>query len=53
MKELLKPSLNWLFAFIPIAVALEHAGKVSPPLLFFAAALAIVPIAAMIVRATE
>jgi len=39
--------------FIPITVVLEHAGKLPPPVIFFSAALAIVPIAAMIVRATE
>lgn len=47
-----KPSVNWLFIFIPIALALEHA-EVSPPLIFFAAAFAIVPIASLIVHATE
>jgi Ca2+:H+ antiporter len=49
----MKRSLNWLLAFIPITVALEHAGAVPPAALFFSAALAIVPIAAAIVRATE
>jgi Ca2+:H+ antiporter len=48
----MKPSLNWLLIFIPVSLALEHAGNVSPPLIFFSAALAIVPIAALIVRAT-
>ncbi len=48
----LKPSLSWLLAFVPVALALEHGGA-SPPLVFFAAALAIVPIAAWIVRSTE
>ncbi len=48
----LRPSVSWLLAFIPVALALEHGGA-SPPLVFFAAALAIVPIAAWIVRATE
>jgi Ca2+:H+ antiporter len=52
MKFSLKPSINWLFAFIPISVALEHA-HVSAPVLFFSAALAIVPIARMIVLSTE
>jgi len=52
MKKLLKPSVNWLLAFIPISVVLERA-LVSPPLLFFSAALAIVPIARLIVLATE
>jgi Ca2+:H+ antiporter len=49
----MKPSLCWLFAFLPITVALEHAVEVSPPVLFFSAALALVPIAGMIVQATE
>lgn len=45
--------MNWLLVFIPITVALENIGHVPPPVLFFSAALAIVPIAASIVRATE
>ena len=44
--------MNWLLLFIPITVALEHA-HVSAPVLFFMAAMAIVPIAAQIVGATE
>jgi len=48
----IKPSINWLFIFMPIALVLEHAG-VPAPLVFFSAALAIVPIASLIVRATE
>jgi Ca2+:H+ antiporter len=48
-----KPSIHWLFAFIPITVILEHAGGVPPPMIFFSAALAIVPIAALIVQSTE
>ncbi|BDG04729.1 calcium/proton exchanger [Anaeromyxobacter oryzae] len=48
----LRPSLSWLLAFVPVALALEHGGA-RPPLVFFAAALAIVPIAAWIVRSTE
>ncbi len=48
----LRPSIWWLLAFVPIALALEHGGA-RPPLVFFAAALAIVPIAAWIVRSTE
>ena len=46
------PTVNWLLAFVPVAVALDRMGA-SPPLVFFAAALAIVPIASWIVRATE
>ena len=48
----LRPSVTWLLAFVPVALALEHGGA-RPPLVFFAAALAIVPIAAWIVRSTE
>ncbi|HET8541127.1 MAG TPA: calcium/proton exchanger [Anaeromyxobacter sp.] len=48
----LRPSVSWLLAFIPVALVLEHRGA-RPPLVFFAAALAIVPIAAWIVRSTE
>jgi Ca2+:H+ antiporter len=52
LKALLKPSLNWLFVFIPIAFWLEHA-ETSAPLIFFSAALAIIPIAHLIVGSTE
>ncbi|MEX1132464.1 MAG: calcium/proton exchanger [Flavobacteriales bacterium] len=52
LKALLKPSANWLFVFIPITLVLEHLGA-SDPLIFFAAALAIVPIAQLIVQSTE
>jgi Ca2+:H+ antiporter len=48
----IKPSLDWLFVFIPVTLALEHTG-VPAPWVFFSAALAIVPIASLIVRATE
>lgn len=49
----LKPSIHWLFVFIPITVALEHSGRVSAPVIFFSAAIAIIPIARLIVLATE
>ena len=49
----LKPTIYWLFVFIPITVALEHMGHLPPPVIFFSAALAIVPIAALIVHSTE
>jgi Ca2+:H+ antiporter len=52
LKGILKPSANWLFSFIPITIGMEHLGA-SAPLIFFAAALAIVPIAQLIVRSTE
>jgi Ca2+:H+ antiporter len=48
----LKPSVNWLLVFIPVSLALEWVA-VPPPVLFFSAALGIVPIAALIVRSTE
>jgi Ca2+:H+ antiporter len=47
-----KPSINWLLVFIPASLLLERA-HVPPPVLFFSAALAIVPIAALIVLSTE
>ena len=48
----LKPSVNWLFAFIPLSLALERA-EVPAPVLFFSAALAIIPVARLIVISTE
>src|SRR5690349_24997568 len=52
MKFSFKPSIKGLLRFIPTSVALEHA-HVSAPVLFFSAALAIVPIARLIVLSTE
>jgi Ca2+:H+ antiporter len=49
----LKPSIHWLLVFIPITVVLEHAGELPPPVIFFSAALSIIPLAALIVQATE
>jgi Ca2+:H+ antiporter len=49
----MKPSINWFIVFLPVAVALEHMEGMPAPLIFFSAALAILPVAAMIVRATE
>ena len=48
----MKPSVNWLLAFIPVTIVLEYA-HVPAPLIFLSAALAIIPIAAAIVHATE
>jgi Ca2+:H+ antiporter len=52
MKKLLKPGIHWLFAFMSIAIFLEinHA---SAPLIFFSAALSIIPIARLIGNSTE
>jgi Ca2+:H+ antiporter len=47
-----KPSINWLLVFVPVSIALEYA-HVPPPVLFFSAALAIVPAASLIVLSTE
>ena len=52
MSSPLKPSMNWLLAFIPISLALEYA-HVPAPVLFFSAAMAILPIARLIVLSTE
>lgn len=53
LSNFLRKPMNWLLLFIPITVALEHVAHVSAPVLFFMAAMAIVPIAAQIVSATE
>jgi Ca2+:H+ antiporter len=53
MKFPTQPTLGWLLVFIPISVALDLSGMVSAPVLFFSAALAIVPLARLIVGATE
>jgi Ca2+:H+ antiporter len=52
MKKLLKPSVNWLFVFIPVSLYLEYS-HASAPTIFFSAALAIIPIAKLIVHSTE
>jgi len=53
LSSFLRRPMNWLLLFIPITVGLEHLAHVSAPVLFFLAALSIVPIAAQIVSATE
>ena len=49
----LRPSPNWLLLFVPVSILLDRSERVSPALVFFAAALAIVPAARLIVQATE
>ena len=49
----LRSPMNWLLIFIPATIALEHVEGIPAPVVFFSAALAIVPIAALIVRSTE
>lgn len=53
LSKALKTPINWPLIFVPISVGLDHVGGIPAPVIFFSAALAIVPIAAMIVRATE
>ena len=53
MRDLLKPSLNWLLVFLPIAVWAEHAQPDAHRLIFVSACLAIVPLAGVLGRATE
>lgn len=45
--------LNWLLIFVPIAIALEHFTPQQHLLIFFSAALAILPLAAWMSHATE
>ncbi len=52
MSNLLKPSIYWLFVFIPITVVLEQA-EARAPMIFFSAALSIIPIARLIGASTE
>jgi len=49
----LRDPMNWLLAFIPLAVLLDRQGHVPAALTFATAALAIVPLAALLVRGTE
>ncbi len=50
----LKPSLDWLLIFVPIAVALRFwPGELSPTALFFCSSLGIIPLAKWIGCATE
>src|SRR5215510_9294687 len=51
--QFLRSPMNWLLVFIPLTIGLEHLAHVSAPVLFFMAAIAIIPIAAQIVHATE
>jgi hypothetical protein len=46
----MKPSVHWLLFFLPVTIALEHAGSAPTPMIFACAALAIVPVAALIVQ---
>ena len=45
--------LNWLLVFAPVAIALEYLAPARHLLVFVAAAIAILPLAAWLGRATE
>jgi Ca2+:H+ antiporter len=49
----LRKPISWFLLFVPLTVALQYVQSIPAPALFFSAALAIVPIAALIVAATE
>jgi len=50
----MKPSLNWLLIFVPVALVLRFwPGLANPTALFVCSAIAIVPVAGWIGRATE
>jgi Ca2+:H+ antiporter len=53
-RNLLKPSMDWLLVLVPVAVALRFWPAISnPTALFICSAIAIVPVAGWIGRATE
>lgn len=53
MSVVKKIGLNLLLVFIPVTLALEHLAADRPALIFLAAALGIIPLAGLIVQATE
>jgi Ca2+:H+ antiporter len=53
MRRFLKPSLDWLLVFLPVAVAVEYFAPRLHILVFFSAAAAIIPLAGWLGRATE
>jgi Ca2+:H+ antiporter len=52
-RTLLRPSLLWLLIFAPLAALLDAGGNVPAGVVFFCAAIAIVPFAKLIVQGTE
>ena len=52
-ESFLKPSLNWLPIFIPIALTLDRIAPDKPVLVFISAACAIIPVASHIVKSTS
>lgn len=53
LQSLRKPSMDWLFLFVPLTLVLEDVVHAEAPLVFFAAALSILPVAHRIVSSTE
>jgi Ca2+:H+ antiporter len=53
MSSILKPSLNWLLVFVPIAIYLRFASPESSTLIFVTACLSILPLAGWMGKATE
>ena len=53
LSEFLRRPMSWFLLFIPITVVLEQIHGLPVPVIFFSAALAIIPIAALIVSSTE
>lgn len=53
MKAIIKPTLNWLLPFILLTVVLEHAYPEKHSFIFLSACVAIIPLAALLGRATE
>jgi len=53
LSEFLRRPINWLLIFVPVTLILERVEGAPAPLIFFSAGIAIIPIAAVIVRATE
>src|SRR5437016_6765110 len=49
----LRSPINLLLIFVPVTLILERIGGVPAPAVFFSAGVAIIPMAAMIVRSTE
>ena len=52
-RQRLTHDLNWLLVFVPVTIALEHLAPERYLLVFFAAGLAILPLAGWMGRATE
>lgn len=53
MKELLKPSLNWLLVFLPATIWLHYAQPESATAIFICACVSILPLAGWLGKATE